>query len=79
MATESLKHARFDHAAHGSYDSPEDVLADDRLSATEKQTILTEWRSSLQHILNNDPDAPHVNATSRSLDEATERLAGMHS
>ena len=37
MATESLKHARFDHAAHGSYDSPEDVLADDRLSATEKR------------------------------------------
>lgn len=79
MATEALKHARFDHAQHGNYDSPDDVLKDDRLSATEKQTILEEWRSSLQHILNNDPDAPQVEATSRSLDEAVERLAGMRS
>ncbi|MCQ0990207.1 hypothetical protein [Jiella marina] len=75
MATEALKFAKFDHPKHGTYESPEHVLNDDRLSETEKQMILDEWRSSLKHILANEPDAPEVRSTHRSLDEAAERLA----
>ena len=67
--------SKFDHSTHGSYDKPEDVLKDDRLSDGEKETILSEWRSSLQQILKNDPDVPEVKATSESLDAAIEKLS----
>ncbi|MBO0906019.1 hypothetical protein [Jiella sonneratiae] len=75
MVTEPMKHAHFDHPKHGSYRSPEDVLGDDRLSATQKQTVLDEWRSSLQHVLHDEPEASNVRSTSDSLDAAAERLA----
>lgn len=75
MSTESLKYARFDHPKHGNYESPEAVANDSRLSEGEKRMILEEWRSSLAHILNNDPDAPEVRKTSESLDITIERLA----
>ncbi len=75
MATEAMKHANFSHPEHGNYESPEAVLQDDRLSDSEKQTILDEWRSSLKHILTNEPKAPQVEATNKSLDEAASRLA----
>ncbi|MEF2551473.1 hypothetical protein VQ042_08860 [Aurantimonas sp. A2-1-M11] len=67
--------SKFDHPHHGSYEKPQDVLKDDRLSDGEKETVLTEWRASLQHILSNDPNAPEVKATSESLDTAIENLA----
>lgn len=75
MATEAMKHARFNHPKHGNYDNPEAVLNDDRLTDDEKQTILDEWRSSLKHILLNEPDAPQVENTNKSLDEAAAKLA----
>ena len=67
--------SKFDHPTHGSYDKPEDVLKDDGLSDGEKETILSEWRSSLQQILKNDPNVPEVKATSESLDAAIEKLS----
>lgn len=77
MSTESLKYAKFDHPRHGSYQSPEAVLADDRLSHSEKMDVLQEWQSSLTHILRNEPDAPEVKRTHRSLDETIEKLAAI--
>ena len=75
MATEAMKHASFAHPTHGNYDSPDAVLNDDRLTDSEKQTILEEWSASLKQIMTNEPKAPQVEATSRSLDEAAARLA----
>ncbi|MCE7028520.1 hypothetical protein [Jiella avicenniae] len=75
MATEAMKHARFTHPTHGDYDNPEAVLNDDRLTDNEKRTVLDEWRSSLKHILRNDPDAPQAENTNQSLDDAAAKLA----
>ncbi|NDW05191.1 hypothetical protein [Jiella pacifica] len=75
MATEAMKYARFSHPTHGNYDNPEAVLNDDRLTDNEKRTVLDEWRSSLKHVLLNEPDAPQVKTTSKSLDDAAAKLA----
>ena len=64
----------FEHPQHGSFEKPEDVLASDKFSDSEKQTILEEWRSSLQHILRDDPDALQVKETSEHLDRAAATL-----
>lgn len=60
----------FEHPQHGTFASPEDVVASDQFSNTEKRTILDEWRDSLRHILLDDPDAPQVKETSERLDRA---------
>ncbi|MCB8839642.1 hypothetical protein [Aurantimonas sp. VKM B-3413] len=75
MVTEAMKLARFDHPKHGTFDSPEAVLKSDKLSDSEKSDILSEWKSSLTHILHNEPNAPAVKETHASLDDAMERLA----
>ena len=75
MVTEPMKHAHFDHPKHGSYKDPEAVLKDDRLSAADKEAVLKEWSSSLEHILRNEPDAPQVKSTKESLDTAMGDLA----
>lgn len=67
--------SKFDHPKHGTYADPEAVLKDDKLSESEKQTVLDEWAASPRHILHNEPNAPQVKATQKSLDEAIERLA----
>ena len=64
----------FEHPQHGTIETPENVLASDKFSDTEKQTIIEEWRSSLQHILLDDPDAPEVKETSERLERAARTL-----
>ena len=67
--------SHFDHPDHGNFTSPEDVLNSQKLSDSEKRTVLQEWRDSLQHILRDDSDAPEVKARSEGLDRAMDRLA----
>ncbi|MBP0614136.1 hypothetical protein [Jiella mangrovi] len=74
MANAAANFAHFDHPQHGTYRNPEDVLKDSRLSDGEKRTIIDEWRSSLKHILVNEPDAPEVEAVNKALDEAAAKL-----
>jgi len=75
MISEAMKLARFDHPKHGTFENPEAVLKSDKLSDSEKEEVLSQWRSSLSQILRDDPNAPQVKQTHASLDEAMEHLA----
>lgn len=75
MSTESLKYAKFDHPRHGSFERPQAVLDDDRLTEAEKHALLQEWEQSLKQRLNEDSDAPEIRNTREDLDSAIEKLA----
>jgi len=75
MAAQRADYGSFDHPKHGTYESPDHMLRDDRLSETEKQMIIEAWRLSLRRVPADDADAPFVHSVSRSLDGAAARLA----
>lgn len=75
MSMQFPRWAQYSHPRHGLYGSPSEVLADGRLSETEKQMVIEAWRSFIEHVAADEGDEELVPSTLRSLDTAAERLA----
>ena len=66
--------AHYDHLKRGKFEKPRDVVEDYTLTADEKKTVLTEWKSSLMHVVSDDADAPEVRSTIETIDDALATL-----
>ena len=75
MSMQFPRWAQYSHPRHGIYGSPSEVLADGRLSETEKQMVIEAWRSFIEHGAAEEADRALIPSTLRSLDTAAERLA----
>lgn len=66
-------------APERAYQSPQAVLADSRLSASQKRAVLTAWRDKelrLAHPPADDEGADTGGDTLRALEESLQRLSG---
>lgn len=58
------------------YESPEDVLADDGLSAEAKIDLLEQWKRTLNRVIENDPLPEETSRRAAEIDAAISALRG---
>ncbi|NDW05192.1 hypothetical protein [Jiella pacifica] len=69
----------YKHPQLGTYSSADELLADDRLSETQKQIAIEAWRIQLEHGMSEEADPAPFKAAVKSLKGAADRLAaGQH-
>ncbi|MCE7028519.1 hypothetical protein [Jiella avicenniae] len=79
MPTSLPPAAYYDHPQHGTYRSADELLADDRLSETQKQMAIEAWLSQLERGISEEADPAALEAAVKSLKGAADRLAsGRH-
>ena len=79
MTTPFPTATHYKHPQFGTYGSADELLADDRLSETQKQMAIEAWRNQLEHGMFDEVDPAAVKAAVKSLQGAADRLAaGRH-
>ncbi|MCK5934107.1 hypothetical protein SAMN06297251_102181 [Fulvimarina manganoxydans] len=75
MATESLKHASFDHPTHGRFEDPAEVVRHSSLTREEKEEILARWKDEVGQ--GNEETGRKPGDAHTDLDKAVSDLAAL--